>query len=67
MNNFVLSILVPLVSFVAIAVYAIVLGFIFYQLHHHTALGTIGVILLGLVLLISTTVIAYFLEKRTNS
>ena len=67
MNNFVLSILLPLTSFVAIAVYAVALGFIFYQLHHHTSFGTWGVIILGLVLLIATPLIAYFLEKRTNS
>ena len=66
MNDFVLSILVPLTSFIAIAIYAIVLGYIFYQLHHHTPFGTWGVIVLGLVLLILTPLIAYYLEKRTN-
>jgi len=49
-----------------VAVFAVVLGYVFYEVHHHTEMGTAGVIVIGLVLLIGTPVIAYFLEKATE-
>ena len=66
MNKVVLSFVVPLASFIMVAVFAIVLGYVFYEVHHHTEMGTAGVIVIGLVLLIGTPVIAYFLEKATE-
>ena len=66
MNKVVLSFVVPLASFIMVAVFAVVLGYIFYEVHHHTEMGTAGVIVIGLVLLIGTPVIAYFLEKATE-
>ena len=66
MNKVVLSFVVPLASFIMVAVFAVVLGYVFYEVHHHTEMGTAGVIVIGLVLLIGTPVIAYFLEKATE-
>lgn len=65
-NKVILSLVVPLASFAMIAAFAITLGYIFYQVHHNTSLGTIGVIIIGLALLILTPVSAYLLEKRTT-
>lgn len=67
MNSVVISIIVPVISFVSVALFAIVLGFVFYQVHHHTEIGTLGVIGIGLVLLILTPVIAFLLERATES
>ena len=67
MNSVVLSVIVPVISFVSVALFAIVLGFIFYQVHHHTEIGTLGVIGIGLVLLILTPIIAFLLERSTES
>ena len=67
MNSVVLSVIVPLVSFVLIALFAIVLGYVFYKVHHHTEIGTLGVIGIGMVLLILTPVIAFILERATES
>ena len=67
MNSVVISVIVPLISFVLIALFAIVLGFGFYQVHHHTEIGTLGVIGIGMVLLILTPVIAFILERATES
>ena len=67
MNSVVLSVIVPVISFVSVALFAIVLGFIFYQVHHHTEIGTLGVIGIGLVLLILTPIIAFLLERATES
>ena len=66
MNRVILSLVVPLASFAMIAVFAITLGYTFYQIHHNTSLGTIGVIIIGLALLILTPLVAYLLEKRTS-
>ena len=66
MNKVVLSFLVPLASFIMVAVFAVVLGYVFYEVHHHTEMGTAGVIVIGLVLLIGTPVIAYLLERATE-
>ncbi len=66
MNKVVLSFVVPLASFIMVAVFAVVLGYIFYEVHHHTEMGTAGVIVIGLVLLIGTPVIAYLLERATE-
>ena len=66
MNKVVLSFVVPLASFIMVAVFAVVLGYVFYEVHHHTEMGTAGVIVIGLVLLIGTPAIAYFLEKATE-
>jgi|TARA_B100001750_G_scaffold55036_1_gene41920 hypothetical protein len=66
LNKVALSAVVPLISFIVIAAFAIVLGYVFYQVHHHTDLGTYGVIIIGLALLILTPVIAFILEKRTE-
>ena len=66
MNKVVLSFVVPLASFIMVAIFAVVLGYVFYEVHHHTEMGTAGVIVIGLVLLIGTPVIAYFLEKATE-
>ncbi|MCL0105501.1 hypothetical protein M1N90_01940 [Dehalococcoidia bacterium] len=63
MNRVVLSFVVPLASFIMVAVFAVVLGYVFYQVHHHTEMGALGVIAIGMVLLIGTPVIAYLLEK----
>ncbi|GIS64777.1 MAG: hypothetical protein CM1200mP3_10250 [Chloroflexota bacterium] len=54
MNKVVLSFVVPLASFIMVAVFAVVLGYVFYEVHHHTEMGTAGVIVIGLVLLIGT-------------
>ena len=67
MNTVIISMVVPVVSFVLIAVFAIVLGFTFYQIHHHTDLGTLGVIGIGVALLILTPVIAFALERATEA
>ena len=66
MNKVVLSFVVPLASFIMVAVFAVVLGYIFDEVHHHTEMGTAGVIVIGLVLLIGTPVIAYLLERATE-
>jgi multisubunit Na+/H+ antiporter MnhG subunit len=66
MNKVVLSFVVPLASFIMVAVFAVVLGYVFYEVHHHTEMGTAGVIVIGLVLLIGTPVIAYLLERATE-
>ena len=63
-NKVILSLVVPLASFAMIAAFAITLGYVFYQVHHNTSLGTIGVIIIGLILLILTPLAAYYLEKR---
>jgi multisubunit Na+/H+ antiporter MnhG subunit len=67
MNSLVISIIVPVASFVLIAMFAIVLGFVFYQIHHNTEIGTLGVIGIGLALLILTPAIAFALERTTES
>ncbi len=66
MNKVILSLVVPLASLAMIAVFAITLGYTFYQIHHNTSLGTIGVIAIGLALLILTPLVAYLLEKKTS-
>ncbi len=66
MNKVVLSFVVPLASFIMVAVFAIVLGYVFYQVHHNTEMGTMGVIIIGMVLLIGTPLIAYLLEKSSE-
>ena len=66
MNKVVLSFVVPLASFIMVAIFAVVLGYVFYEVHHHTEMGTAGVIVIGLVLLIGTPVIAYLLERATE-
>ena len=66
MNKVVLSFVVPLASFIMVAVFAVVLGYVYYEVHHHTEMGTAGVIVIGLVLLIGTPVIAYLLERATE-
>jgi len=63
-NKVILSLVVPLASLAMIAAFAITLGYTFYQIHHNTSLGTIGVIGIGLALLILTPLIAFLLEKR---
>ena len=67
MNKLVISIIVPVASFVLTAMFAIVLGFVFYQIHHNTEIGTLGVIGIGLALLILTPAIAFALERTTES
>ena len=62
MNKVTLAIVVHLDSFAMISVFAITLGFTFYQIHHHTSLGIIGVIAIGLALLILTPLVAFLLE-----
>ena len=66
MNRVVLSFVVPLASFIMVAVFAVVLGYVFYEVHHNTEMGTMGVIAIGMVLLIGTPVIAYLLEKAMD-
>ena len=66
MNKVILSVVVPLASLAMIAVFAITLGYTFYQVHHNTSLGTIGVIAIGLALLILTPLVAFLLEKKTS-
>ena len=66
MNKVALSIIVPVVSLAFIAAFAIVLGYVFYQVHHSTSLSTGGVIIIGMALLILTPVIAYILERNTE-
>ena len=66
MNKVTLALVVPLASFAMIAVFAITLGFTFYQIHHHTSLGIIGVIAIGLALLTLTPFVAFLLEKKTS-
>lgn len=66
MNRVVLSFVVPLASFIMVAVFAVVLGYVFYWVHHDTEMGTLGVIAIGMVLLIGTPVIAYLLEKAMD-
>ena len=66
MNKVILSLIVPLASLAMIAVFAITLGYTFYQVHHNTSLGTIGVIAIGLALLILTPLVAFLLEKKTS-
>ena len=66
MNKVALSIIVPVVSLAFIAAFAIVLGSVFYQVHHNTSLSTGGVIIIGMALLILTPVIAYLLERNTE-
>mgnify|MGYP000860376432 FL=1 len=66
MNNLTLSVIVPILSFAIIAIFAITLGYVFYQVHHNTSFGTGGVIVIGLILLIATPVIAYLLERSTE-
>ena len=66
MNKVILSVVVPLASLAMIAVFAITLGYTFYQIHHNTSLGTIGVIAIGLALLIFTPLVAFLLEKKTS-
>ena len=66
MNKVALFAVVPVVSFIVIAVFAIALGYIFYQVHHHSSFGTNGVIVIGMALLILTPVIAFLLERRTE-
>jgi Na+/phosphate symporter len=65
-NKVILSLVVPLASLAMIAVFAITLGYTFYQVHHNTSLGTIGVIAIGLALLILTPLVAFLLEKKTS-
>ena len=65
-NKVILSLVVPLASLAMIAVFAITLGYTFYQIHHNTSLGTIGVIAIGLALLILTPLVAFLLEKKTS-
>ena len=66
MNQVVLSAVVPLVSLALIAIFAITLGYVFYQVHHNTEIGTIGVIGIGLALLILTPIIAFLLERSSE-
>lgn len=66
MNKVALSAVVPVVSFIVIAVFAIALGYIFYQVHHHSSFGTNGVIVIGMALLILTPAIAFLLERRSE-
>ena len=66
MNKVVLSFVVPLASFIMVAVFAVVLGYVFYQVHHNTEMGTMGVIIIGMVLLIGTPLVAYLLEKNSE-
>ena len=66
MNKVVLSFVVPLASFIMVAVFAVVLGYVFYKVHHNTEMGTMGVIIIGMVLLIGTPLIAYLLEKNSE-
>ena len=67
MNSLVISIIVPVASFVLTAIFAIVLGFVFYQIHHNTEIGTLGVIGIGMALMILTPAIAFALERTTES
>jgi len=67
MNSLVISIIVPVASFVLTAMFAIVLGFVFYQIHHNTEIGTLGVIGIGMALMILTPAIAFALERTTES
>ena len=66
MNKVILSVVVPLASIAMIAVFAITLGYTFYQIHHNTSLGTIGVVVIGLALMILTPLVAFLLEKKTS-
>ena len=66
MNKVVLSAVVPLLSLALIAIFAITLGYAFYQIHHNTEIGTIGVIGIGLTLLILTPIIAFLLERSSE-
>ena len=66
MNKVILSLVVPLASLAMIAVFAITLGYTFYQIHHNTSLGTIGVVVIGLALMILTPLVAFLLEKKTS-
>ncbi len=66
MNKVILSVVVPLASLAMIAVFAITLGYTFYQIHHNTSLGTIGVVVIGLALMILTPLVAFLLEKKTS-
>jgi hypothetical protein len=61
-----LSIIVPLASFVILAIFSVSLGYVFYQVHHHTSMGTLGVIAIGMLLLILTPLIAYILERKVK-
>jgi Na+/phosphate symporter len=65
-NKVILSVVVPLASLAMIAVFAITLGYTFYQIHHNTSLGTIGVVVIGLALMILTPLVAFLLEKKTS-
>ena len=67
MNKLVISIIVPVASLVLIAMFAIILGFGFYQIHHNTEIGTLGVIGIGMALMILTPAIAFALERTTES
>ena len=66
MNNLTLSVIVPILSFAIIAIFAITLGYVFYQVHHNTSIRTGGVIVIRLILLIATQVIAYLIERSTE-
>ena len=66
MNKVILSVVVPLASLAMIAVFAVTLGYTFYQIHHNTSLGTIGVVVIGLALMILTPLVAFLLEKKTS-
>jgi multisubunit Na+/H+ antiporter MnhG subunit len=67
MNNISLSVIVPVASLILIAAFAIVLGYIFYQVHHHTDFSTWGVIVIGMALLILTPTISFLLERSTET
>jgi|TARA_B110000263_G_C15277982_1_gene496800 hypothetical protein len=66
-NNLILSAIVPIASLLMIAAFAIPFGYILYQVHHHTSLGSMGVILIGIALLIGTPTVAFLLERSTEN
>ena len=65
-NKLVIGTIVPITSLLLIASFAIPFGFLLYQVHHHTSLGTIGVIIIGLILLIGTPTVAFFLDRSSE-
>ena len=65
-NKLLLSAIVPLASLLMIAAFAVPFGYLLYQVQHNTSLGSIGVIIIGMILLIATPTAAFFLERATE-
>lgn len=66
-NKLLIATIVPIASLLLIAAFAVPFGILLYQVHHHTSLGAIGVIIIGMILLIGTPAAAFILDRSSEN